>query len=247
LAKTKHRDAPELIEEFEGAADRLANWIAAHAWLVGGSLLAVLLAVWGVQAHLDAGRQREAAASDALDRTRSAYLEALGAAPGAIEVPELANPKAAQSIREEYLEKFRAVADEHAGTVAGTLALFETGQLLEELGQPEQTAQVWKKALAEARGNPRLEGMLQQRIGAVHEEEEAWAQAAQAYEAASALDGFPLRYWAMVDAGRCWLAAGEPGRALALFERVETEAPDLPLPDHIRVQLRELRAANVQG
>lgn len=247
MAKTKHRDAPEFIEEIEGAADRLANWVGAHAWLVGGSLLAVLLAVWGVQAYLDAGRDREAAASDALDQTRSAHLQALGASPDAIEVPELANPKAAESIREEYLEKFRAVADEHAGTVAGTLALFETGQLLDELGRPEQGAKVWEQALAQARGNPRLEGLLEQRIGAAHEAEEAWAQAAAAYEAASALEDFPLRYWAMVDAARCWLAAGQPARALALFDRVETEAPDLRLPDHVRGQLRELRAANPQG
>jgi hypothetical protein len=247
LAKTKHSHAPELIEEFEGAADRLANWIAAHAWLVGGGLLALLLGVWGLQTYFEAGSAREAAASNALDQTRSAYLQALGAAPGSLEVPELANPKAAESIREEYLKKFRAVADEHRGTVAGTLALFETGQLLEELGRPEQTAKVWEQALAEAHGNPRLEGLLQQRIAEAHEAEEAWAQAAAAYEAASELEGFPLRYWAMVDAGRCWLAAGEPARALALFERVETEAPELRLPDHIRIQLRELRAANVQG
>ena len=30
MAKRKHRDAPEFVEELEGAAERLANWIAGH-------------------------------------------------------------------------------------------------------------------------------------------------------------------------------------------------------------------------
>ena len=38
-------------------------------------------------------------------------------------------------------------------------------------------------------------------------------------------------------------AAGDAAKALALYERIETEAPDLQLPDYQRSQLRELRAA----
>lgn len=247
MAKTKHGDAPELIEEFESAADRLANWIGAHLWLVGGGLVLVLLAGWGFEAYRNMGHEREAAASDALEQTRSAYFTALGAPPGALELPELANPKAAEAINQEYLGKFRAVAEKYPGTVAGTLALFETAELLEKLGHSDQMAQVWQQALAQAAGNPRLEGMLQQRIAAAHEADEQWAEAAAAHEAASEIPGYPLRYWAMVDAARCWLAAGDRARALALLERVEKEAPDLRLPDSMRIELRELRASSSKG
>lgn len=247
MAKKKRSDAPELIEEFEGAADRVANWVSEHAWLVGGGLVAVLLAVWGIQAVGEAGREEEAAASNALDAARSSYLLALGAAPGAFEIPELANPAAAEAIHEEYLEKFQALANDHPGTVAGTLARFESATLMDELGRSEQTAALWQEALAEAVGNPRLEGMLQQRIAAAHEDADAWSQAATAHEAAAAIADYPLRYWAMVDAGRCWLAAGEPERALGFFDQVETEAPELRLPDHIKVVVRELREASAAG
>lgn len=238
----KHSDAPEFVEEFESAADRLVTWIAAHAWQVGGGLLAILAAVWGFEAYRDSASEREALASNALDQTRAAYLRALGAEPGALEAPELANPKAAEAIRQEYLEAFRNVAGEHPGTVAGTLALFETAEILEALGQEDQTAAVWQEAVAEAAGNPTLQGLLYQRIGSAHEEAADWSEAADAYEAAASLEGFPLAAWALVDAARCRYAAGQLDQALALYQRVESESPDLQLPDHVRAEIRELRA-----
>ena len=151
------------------------------------------------------------------------------------------NPAAADAIREEYLEKFRAVAQEHPGTVAGALALFEVAGLRAALGQREETLDTWQEALATAEGNPGLQGMLHQRIAATYEEAGDWAQAAAAHESAGSLADYPLRYWALVEAARCWRAAGDPVQALALYERVETEAPDLRLPEHLRSEIRDLR------
>ena len=196
---------------------------------------------WGGYRSWSQGR--EEAASNALDRTRTAYLFAFGAQPGTIEEPELANPALAEAIREEYVGEFKAVAEEHSGTVAGTLALFEAAELLNRLGRPEQTEEIWRQALASASGNPGLYGILQQRVAQAHEARQAWAEAAAAHQEAGRTAGYPLRHWALVDAARCYAAAGEPERALALYEEVEREAPDLNLPDHLRAQFRELRAA----
>jgi tetratricopeptide (TPR) repeat protein len=233
-----------MIEEIESAADKLAHWIASNAWLVGGILVLVLgtAAAWGGYRSWSQGR--EEAASNALDRTRTAYLFAFGAQPGQIEEPELANPAAAMAIREEYVAKFQAVAKEHSGTVAGTLALFEAAELLNRLGRPEQAEEIWREARASASGNPGLYGLLHQRIGQAHEARQAWAEAAAAHQEAGHTAGYPLRHWALVDAARCFAAAGEPEHALALYEEVEREAPDLNLPDHLRAQLRELRAVS---
>ena len=159
-----------------------------------------------------------------------------------MEVPELANPVAAAVIQEEYLERFRAVADEHRGTVAGTLALFEAAEILDRLERPEQTLEVWQQALDDLSGHASLRAMLHQRIARLHEERGDWTEAAAAHEAAGGIAEFPLRYWALAEAARCFAQAGQAERALALYEQVAREAPDLALPDHFRSQFRELRA-----
>ncbi len=87
-----------------------------------------------------------------------------------------------------------------------------------------------------------MRAMLHQRIARLHEERGDWTEAAAAHEAAGAVSEFPLRYWALAEAARCYAQAGQAERALALYERVALEAPDLALPDHLRAQFRELRA-----
>ena len=243
MAKPRH-DHPDMIEEFESAAEKLAGWIGQNLLLAGGGLVAVLALAAGVGGYRSWSTGNEEAASDALDRMRGSYLQALGADPNSLEEPELANPAAAVAIREEYLPQFEAVADEHDGTVAGTLALFEVAALLEALEREDETGAVWTRALSQVTGNPRLEGLLLQRMGEAHERSEAWSEAAAAHERAGQLEGYPLRYWALVDAARCYATAGEPGRALALYDKVAAESPDLPLPPHIRDQIRELRAVS---
>ena len=241
MAKQRH-DHPDMIEEFESAAERLAGWIGQNLLLVCTGLAIVLALAAGLGGYRTWRASSEEAASDALDRTRAAYLQALGTSPDAIEEPELANPAAAVAIREEYLPEFEAIADEHEGTVAGTLALFEVAALLEASDRAAETGPIWQRALEQASGNPRLQGLLYQRIGESHERQESWTEAAAAHESAAELQGYPLRYWALVDAARCYAAAGQPEKALGLYDRVEAEAPDLALPSHIRDQIRELRA-----
>ena len=51
------------------------------------------------------------------------------------------------------------------------------------------------------------------------------------------------RYWALADAARCRALAGQTQQALALYDRLAAEAPDLQLSDHEAARARELRAA----
>lgn len=245
MARKSQSTTADALEEIQSGADRLAEWIQEHLAIVISAVAVVLVGAGGLSWYLGAQDSAEVAASSGLEAARSDYLAAMGAPPGAIDVPELANPEAAEQIRTEYRERFQTVADENVGTVGGALARMEVGNLLSQAGDWEGSLEAWEQALAEAPQNPGLEGLLLERIAQTHEELGAWERAAERHEEASAIAGYPLRYWAMADAARCFARAGQRERALALYEQVEGEAPDMTLPDHMRVQLRELRAASV--
>ena len=238
----KRRASPDIIEEFESTAERMAHWIGENRVLVAGVIGGVLVAslAWGGFASW--ARDREEAASNALDQARSAYFEALGASPGAIVEPELANPKAAQAIQERFVTRFEAVADEHAGTVAGTFAIFELARLMDKLGRSDETDPLWERAVDAAEGHGGLRGLVHQRRAVQLEERGEWAAAAAEHAAAGDDVDYALRHWALVDAARCAVAGGDAARALALYQRVEQEAPDLELPGHLAIQYRELQA-----
>jgi tetratricopeptide (TPR) repeat protein len=210
--------------------------------IVLGTLVALLAVAGGIQLSLSVGEKREMAASTALARERAAYLEAMGAPAGALEVPELANPEAGQRIRAEFALRFAAVADAHAGTVSGALARLESANLLAENGDLQSASEVWQALLSEAPRQDDLRGLILQRQAHAHEDAGNWREAAERHEAASALSGFPLRHWALADAARCYAAAGEEARAAELYARLETLAPELRLPEHERAQLETLRA-----
>jgi len=237
----EHPAAADVTEEFESLAERFAGWTAAHPGLAVGIAAAVLAAAGAYGAWSSWRHSRAESGSDALDAVRVAYLEEMGAPPGAVDVPELANPKAAQEIRERYLARFREVADAQRGTSSGTLALFEIADLLRTLGRRDEIAAVYAEALASA-PTPELAAFVQRRIAYLHEDAGEWAEAAAAHEAA-AVPANPLRYWALADAARCRALASQTQQALALYDRLAAEAPDLQLPDHEAARARELRAA----
>ena len=116
----QHPTASDVVEEFESLAERFARWVAHHPLLAGGIAVAVLAVAGGIGAFTSWRHSRQDDASNALDSVRVEYLQEMGAPPGAVEVPELANPKAAQEIRERYLIRFREVATAHSGSTAGT-------------------------------------------------------------------------------------------------------------------------------
>jgi thioredoxin-like negative regulator of GroEL len=85
------------------------------------------------------------------------------------------------------------------------------------------------------------------RLARALESQSRWEEAGIAHQQAGEIEEFPTRFQALGDAARCFVEAGEVERALAIFERIETEAPDVALPVHTRVRLLELRAASRRG
>ena len=242
MARKSKTQQPNVIEEIEGVAERAAQWVREHLLLTLGTLIAILATAASLSAFAShRGRETEIA-SDALDRVTQDYLRAMGADQGALAVPELANPEAAEAIRSEYAAEFGAIAEEHAGTVAGALARLEEGNLSESGGDLDTSIEIWRAALEGLAPESNLRAIFQVRIGQAYEDAERWIEAGEAYEDAAAFDQFPLRYWAMADAARCFSEAGEIQRGRDLALRLYSEGPsDLSLPDHQSAILAELR------
>jgi tetratricopeptide (TPR) repeat protein len=243
VAKKTKSERSELIEEIEGIAERSANWVRDHLALTVGTLVVVLGSVAAIGAIGSYEARQAEAAADALDQVTADYMAAMGAVPGDLVAPEPANPVAAEGIRSDFAAQYAAVAAEHAGTPAAAMAQFEEGNLAAESGDLDRATQIWEGAIGALSKNPSLRGIFQQRIGGANEAAGRWLQAAEAHEAASAIDGYPLRYWAMASAARCYDQAGERGRARDLSLRLSQLAPELELPDHLSSLFEELRVS----
>jgi tetratricopeptide (TPR) repeat protein len=247
LARSKPdtRQATEALHEIESVFDRLATWVTSNPRAVLGVLGAILAVaavanVWVLQQHRRAER-----ASAAMAEVESDYLRAMGAAPGALEVSEPANPETALRVRTEFSERFLATAEEHAGTASAVAALLQAAQLQAELGRPEDAAATWRRAADEAPGGSALRGLALTRLARGLEAAGRWPEAAAAYAEAGAIAKLPTRRLALADAARAYAQAGETERALELFDRAEAlDGPELPL--HVKIRLEELRAARAQ-
>jgi tetratricopeptide (TPR) repeat protein len=243
MAHREHGTAAEMLGELESAADRLSQWLQTHLVAVSGAIVGLLLAA-GLGAWVFSARETaEQEASSALAETRADYLAAMGAPPGSFEVPELANPTAAAEIRAEYEKRYAEVAAEHEGTVAATLASIEHASLLSAGGRGDEAIALLEQAVQRAPANGAVRGIVIQQLAQRFEAAGRWAEAADRHEAAAKFDDYPLHQWALADAARCRAMAGDAEAARALYDRLDREAPDLPLSDEQRTQRLELRAA----
>ena len=239
----KSRREPDMLAEIESIGDRFSAWMSANRWVILGVVVAILTLAGGYGGYATWRTAQMDAAADALGEALRDFARAMGGDANALALPEPANPEAARRIRSEYLERFEVVAAEHSGTGAATLAAIEAGDLQNELGDREAALATWQGALDGLGPNSLMRALLLERIAWTHEEAERWVEAGEAHEAAGEIRAFPLRYAAFGAAMRCYAEAGERDRALALFERVELEAPDAQLESHVRHRLRELQAA----
>jgi hypothetical protein len=242
--KPKPLDPTETIAEIESMGERAIEWVGQNVRIVLSVVVICLLVAGGYGYFESSKSRRENAASVALAETRDGYLAAMGGLPGALEAPEPADPAAALPIWQEYGDRFGAVAQEFAGTASGAIARLEQGNLVEAAGDDARAIEIWRSEVARLSGASPLAGVLHQRIGQSLENAGDWGAAGRAYESAAVIESYTFRHWAMADAARCYLLADQPEKALELSARLESEAPDLQLPDYLRARLRELRVVN---
>jgi len=241
------RQATETLQEIESVFDRLARWVAENPRQVLGLLVGILVVTASLSLW-DWNRDRRATrASAAMARVQAAYLSAMGAAPGSFEVVEPANPETGRQVRQEFVARFLEVADEHAGTASAVTARMEAAALQDQAGDPEAALENWGRAASEAEDESVLKGLALVRLARALESRSRWEEAGVAHQEAGGIEEMPTRILALADAARCFAEAGDVERALAVFERIETEAPDAALPAHTKARLLELRAARPSG
>lgn len=240
MAKQEKNRTAETLADMEASGDRIADWAADNAAIILGAIAGVLVIAAGVGFWLQHGSNARDAAANALAVTTGQYRQAMGADPAGGPIPEPANASLAEKTRREYVEAFETVGRDHSGTTAGAIALLEAGGLYLALGEPGNAAERFASARDAAAGTP-IGALASVRVAGLAESEGDLEKATAAYEAASQVASYPLRSTALADAARCAAAAGDTERALALYQRFESEFPDELIPPQIEAQLVELR------
>ena len=230
----------ETLRELEASSDRIADWASDNAALILGVIAAVLVIAAGIGLYTQAGANSRDAAADDLAMATSQYRQAMGADPLGGGIPEPANPELGERTRVKFVERFIEVAQAHTGTSAGALAWLEAGQLQTELGRLEAAAESFSHARDSAKGTA-IAALGSIRLASLAEGRGDAATAAQSYEAAAGIESYPLRANALADAARCWVEAEEPERALAAFQRLESEFPDDTVDPAVASLLAEVR------
>ena len=235
--------AEETLHEIEESFDKLAAFVSDNRIVVFAVAGAILLAALGYDRYeaFQVGKADRAAA--ALAEARDGYMRAMGAGPNDMVIAEPANPEIARSTREEYAKRFAEIGAEHAGTAAGSLAMFEAGELHEALGAPHLARDAWQAGIDSAEPGTALRALILVRLGRAFEDEGQWAEAAAAHLEAGRTESYPERWVALGNAGRCFIEDGQPDRALEILAELEAGAALERIPGHTAARLRELRAS----
>ena len=219
----------------------MAEWVGANSKpiLIAAAVFLVALAAYGFweTSRSESGE----AASIALAEAQQGLRRDMGTGANELVVAEPANPATALEVRTRYLQRFQDVANRFPGTAQGAIAQLEVGNLAAALGDSAAALAAWEDVAGQAPG-PELRGLALTRVAWAYEHEGRWPEAAAEYQAAGDLAGFPLRRFALADAARCYLQAGDSESARRVALQLEAIPAAGVLPSHIRSQLAELQS-----
>jgi tetratricopeptide (TPR) repeat protein len=244
VARKKHHpeSAAQTLDQIESRGDRIVEWVGNNPMILLGTAFAILLAAGALGLGFQSRDNARNESAAALSRVQALYRVAMGASPGSIDIPEPANPETAREVRTEYLAQFLAVADEHSGSAAAGLALLEAGRLQLALGEGDQALAMYDRALGELDDSNPVRALVLASQGAVHEVAGRWSEAGAAYETASNVANYPLRYEALSDSARCYAQAGEDSKAIQALDSIRIEAPNYRIPPYVEARINELKA-----
>ena len=240
MARKETNRTAETLRDLEATGDRVANWAAENAAVILGVIAGILVIAAGVGFWLQHRSNERDAAVDLLARTTTEYRIAMGADPAGGLIPEPANAELAERTRVEFATRFERVGEEYAGMTVGAIGFLEAGGLHVELGQLDAAEADFEAARASAKGTA-ISALAATRLAGLAEARGDMKAAAEAYESAASVEAYPLRASALAEAARCWAAADESDRAIATYQRLESEFPDDSVPPPIKALIEEMR------
>jgi hypothetical protein len=246
VAKPDSTQATETLHEIESIFERVAHWVATNPVTVLVILGAVLAGAAGFGGYRAWNQSREAGASAEVAEIQAEYLKAMGAPPGALDIPEPANAEAAAATRREFATRFQEAAERQSGTAAGVAAWLQAGDLLTDVGDREGGLGAWRTAAETAPRGSALQALARTQLAAGLEAGGDGAGAAAEYLLAGQTPDFPGRVLALGDAARCFADAGQTERALEVFAGIDAEDVR-QLPPHVAARLAELRVRTESG
>jgi tetratricopeptide (TPR) repeat protein len=240
VARNKSTPPAELVQELDSVFERVAHWVGEHPQLVLLALGAIL-ALAAAAGAIHSLRERSAHAAEAeISGVYDAYLAAMGAPPGAREVPEPANVEVGRTTRAEFAEKLLAAARNHDGSAAAVVGRLQAADLLDKNGDADG-AFAARELAAKSAPSTGAGALAWTRYGVALEAKGNLEAAAEAFANAGEIDS-PGRALALADAARCFAQLGNRERALSLYARAEKLGGE-EIPVHVRQRLIELRAA----
>lgn len=240
MAKQRKDEPADTLEELESVGERLAQWVGANPAIVLGIAGAILLGAASYGGYRAYSHSQAEKASTALASLHSEFIAAMGGKPMDVEIPEPANPETARSVRAQFADRYLAVAAEWSGTTTAALGLMKAGELFEKLGNRDRALEVFTQASTSVAADSPIRGVIESRIAGLQEQKGEFEAAAKSYEAAAAVPGYPLHTEALAQAARCWAEASKPEQALAIYNKLKADSPELELAPHIQAELEEL-------
>jgi predicted negative regulator of RcsB-dependent stress response len=228
-----HSDTQARLEGFEARLQDAFAWANDHAReiVVGAG---VVLLVGAIAAGIFEWQRRQAdAAETELAKIDSEFANAMGASPGEYFVPEPANAEQATKARETAVGELDAFIQKQGTTPLGALAGIKAAELEVDLGKLDAADQRLAK-LADSLGpdDPRRAIALRLRGYTLDQRGQTLA-AAETYEAAAKVTGYPPRALAWIEAGDAYSRAKAPDRAITAYREVLANWPELAEQERI--------------
>jgi tetratricopeptide (TPR) repeat protein len=234
-----------VTERFDELLQHALGWVLDNSRMVVAGLVGALLIGALAAGTYEWLQWRSEAAFDELAKVQITFDKAMPQDLGATETanPEIAakNLEIAKAAREAALTGFDEVSKRHSGTLAGTAAGLSAARIEIVLGKLPEADQRLAQ-LAETADDDVSRATVLRLRAYVLEETGHEDQAADLYAQVGAIEAYPGRIQAYVQAAETYQRLGKVAPAIQAFEALTLVAPEYAERADILPQLEALRA-----